>query len=115
MTQQVATTEQVRTDWTQIAQNKRFVELHHKKVKFLFGWWIISTIIYVSFLACANLAQKLFSWQIIGDINFGYLAVLVLFIYCWVIAGYYASWSNRVSDKITDDLVKDLKKGGLIG
>lgn len=105
--------DQKQVDWAQIAANPRFKQLHRKKVRFLFGWWLISTVIYVIFLVCANLTQKLFSWRVIGDINFGYLAILGLFIYCWFIAGFYASWANKVADKITDDLIGELKRGGM--
>jgi len=106
--------EQQRTDWAQVAANPRFVDLHRKKVRFLFGWWAISTIIYVIFLVCANLAGKLFAWPVIGDINFGYLAILGLFIYCWFVAGFYAFWANKVADKITVDLIDELKEGGML-
>jgi uncharacterized membrane protein (DUF485 family) len=27
-------------DWSAIAKNPKFIELHHKKTAFLFGWWI---------------------------------------------------------------------------
>lgn len=101
------------TDWAQVAMNPRFVELHRRKVKFLFGWWIASTVIYVVFLVCASLVSRLFAWRVMGDINFGYLCVLSLFVYCWIVAGYYASWANRVSDKITTELVEGFKKGGI--
>ena len=33
-------------DWAAIAKNPKFVELHHKKQLFLFGWWIFSTVYY---------------------------------------------------------------------
>ncbi len=33
-------------DWAKIAKNPKFVELHHRKSAFLFGWWIFSTIYY---------------------------------------------------------------------
>lgn len=99
--------------WARIASNPKFKDLHRKKVKFLFGWWIFSTVIYIVFLASANLAGNLFGWRIIGDINFGYLAVLTLFVYCWFIAGFYAAWANKVADKITEELIGELKKGGL--
>jgi len=106
--------EEKTADWGKIASNPRFQELHARKEKFLFGWWIISIIIYVIFLACANLmAQSVFAWRVIGDINVGYLLILVLFVYCWCLAGYYASWANKVADKITTELVEEFKEGGI--
>jgi len=106
--------EERKADWAQIAANPRFQELHGRKVKFLFGWWIFSIIIYVIFLVCSILfAQSFFAWRVIGDINIGYLLILVLFVYCWWLAGYYASWANKVSDRITTELVEELKEGGM--
>ncbi|HTY21543.1 MAG TPA: DUF485 domain-containing protein [Desulfomonilaceae bacterium] len=106
--------EEKKADWAAIAANPRFAELHHRKVGFLFGWWIISIIIYVIFLVCSILfAQSFFAWRVIGDINIGYLLILVLFVYCWWLAGYYASWANKVSDRITTELVEELKEGGM--
>lgn len=104
--------EQSKADWAQVASDPRFVELHRRKGRFLFGWWIVSTIIYLVLLVGAGLAPKLFAASIIGDMNFGYLFILSLFIYCWIVAGYYASWANRVSDKITAELVETFKEGG---
>ncbi len=103
---------QSKTDWARIAANPKFMELHRRKVKFLFGWWIISTIIYLILLVGAGLTPGLFATRIVGDINFGYLFIISLFIYGWIIAGYYASWANRVSDKITAELVEEFKEGG---
>ena len=100
-------------DWAQIARNPKFVELHRRKVTFLFGWWMISTLVYLVLLVGAGLAPKLFAWRIVGDINFAYVFVISLFIYCWAVAGYYALWANRVSDKLTADLVKEFKQSGV--
>jgi uncharacterized membrane protein (DUF485 family) len=101
------------TDWAQITTNPKFVELHRRKVKFLFGWWIVSTIIYLVLLIGAGLAPKLFACRIVGDINFGYVFIISLFIYCWAVAGYYAVWANRVSDKITAELVAEFEEAGV--
>ncbi|MGO8820595.1 MAG: DUF485 domain-containing protein [Desulfomonilaceae bacterium] len=105
--------EQNRADWSAIARNPKFKELRRRKEKFLFGWWIVSAVIFVIFLVVANLGRKVYGWCVIGDINLGYLLVLALFVYCWFIAGYYASWANRFSDKMTADLVEELKQGGI--
>ncbi len=98
-------------DWAQVARNPKFVELHRRKVKFLFGWWMISAIIYLALLLSVGLAPDLIATRIVGDINFGYFFIMSLFIYGWFIAGYYAFWANRVSDKITAQLVEELKEG----
>ncbi len=107
--------EQKTADWAQFAKDPAFVELHRRKVRFLFGWWIVSTIIYLFLLAGAGLAPRLFAKQIIGDINFGYLFILVSFVYGWFVAGYYAYWANKFSDKMTADLVERFRQGGAQG
>ncbi|MGC8605823.1 MAG: DUF485 domain-containing protein [Desulfomonilaceae bacterium] len=104
--------EQNRTDWSEIARNPRFRELRRRKEKFLFGWWIVSATIFVIFLVVANLGRNLYGFRVVGEINLGYLLVLALFVYCWFIAGYYASWANRFADKMTADLVEEFKQGG---
>jgi uncharacterized membrane protein (DUF485 family) len=108
-----ATTKPDKTEWAKIAANPKFVELHRRKVRFLFGWWLISTLVYLAILLGAGLAPKLFAGRVIGDINFGYFFILSMFVYCWFIAAYYASWANRVSDKLTAELVQELKEGGV--
>jgi uncharacterized membrane protein (DUF485 family) len=99
-------------DWGRIAKDPRFVELHRKKMRFLFGWWIVSTLIYLAILISAGTAPRLFGARVIGDMNFGYIIILSSFIYCWFVAGYYASWANRVSDKLTAKLVEEFRQGG---
>ncbi|MBF0531453.1 MAG: DUF485 domain-containing protein [Deltaproteobacteria bacterium] len=99
-------------DWSRVAKHPKFVELHRRKTGFLLGWWLISTILYLFLLIGAGTAPKLFSWRVIGNINFGYLLMISLFVYCVVIAGYYAYWANRVPDRITRELLEELKRGG---
>ncbi|MGO9119216.1 MAG: DUF485 domain-containing protein [Desulfomonilaceae bacterium] len=105
-------TEEHRTDWAQVARDPKFVELRRRKERFLFGWWIISTVIFIIFLVCSILATKVFALRVIGDINVGYLLILLLFIYCWFIAGYYAWWANKVSDPLTTGLLAEFREGG---
>ncbi len=96
-------------DWAAIAQNPKFREIHTRKTRFLFGWWIFSTLYYFLLPIGAGHFQTLFGYKVIGHINFGYLFALSQFFVSWAIAIYYASWANRVSDRLTRDLVKELK------
>ena len=105
--------EEKKADWGEVARSVRFKDLALRKKKFLFGWWIVSTAFYIIFLVGAGLAQKFYSLRVIGDINVGYLLVLIMMIYCFLISVYYAYWANKVSDKITTDLVEEFKEGGL--
>jgi len=100
---------QTQTDWAAIAANKKFIELHHRKSVFLFGWWIFSSIYYFLLPIGAGSAQELFRFKVIGNINFGYLFALSQFFVSWALAIYYAAWANKVSDRLTNELLDELK------
>jgi uncharacterized membrane protein (DUF485 family) len=95
-------------DWAAIARNPKFIELHRRKAYFLFGWWIFSTIYYFLLPIGAGSATGLWSWKVIGNINFGYLFALSQFFVSWALAIYYAAWANRVSDRLTNELLDEL-------
>jgi uncharacterized membrane protein (DUF485 family) len=99
-----------RNDWAAIARNPKFVELHHRKAVFLFGWWIFSTIYYFLLPIGAGAAPGFFAVKVIGPINVGYLFALSQFFVSWALAIYYASWANKVSDRLTRELVDELKQ-----
>lgn len=99
-------------DWATIAKKPRFVELHRRKCLFLFGWWAFSTVYYLLLPIGAGGHPELFSWKIAGDLNFGCLFVLSQFVVCWAIALLYLAWSNRVSDRITSELLEEIRTGG---
>jgi uncharacterized membrane protein (DUF485 family) len=112
-TEGVRTVERSQIDWAKIAKNPMFVDLHRRKAVFLFGWWTFSTIFYFLLPIGAGSASGLFGWKIVGHINFGYFFALSQFFVSWIIAMYYASWANRVSDRITVQLVKELRTSGM--
>jgi uncharacterized membrane protein (DUF485 family) len=97
------------SDWASIARNPKFVELHHRKAVFLFGWWIFSTVFYFLLPIGAGSAPGFFSVKVFGHINAGYLFALSQFFVSWAIAIYYASWANKVSDRLTRELLDELK------
>jgi uncharacterized membrane protein (DUF485 family) len=96
-------------DWTAIANNPKFKELHHKKTAFLFGWWIFSTVYYFLLPIGAAYAPTLFKVQILGRINFGYLFALSQFFVSWGLAMYYAHVANKDFDRLTRELVEELR------
>ncbi len=57
-------------DWGAIAKNPKFVELHHKKSVFLFGWWIFSTVYYFLLPIGAAYTPGLFKIKVIGPSTF---------------------------------------------
>lgn len=95
-------------DWSAIAKDPRFIELHHKKARFLFGWWIFSTAYYFLLPLGAAYARGLWSIELIGNINFGYIFALSQFFVSWALAIYYAKVANRDFDRMTRELVQSL-------
>ncbi|MBI5657068.1 MAG: DUF485 domain-containing protein [Geobacter sp.] len=96
-------------DWGAIARNPKFVELHRKKTVFLFGWWIFSTVYYFLLPIGAAYTPGLFRIKIIGAINFGYIFALSQFFVSWALAIYYAHVANKDFDRLTRELVEELK------
>jgi uncharacterized membrane protein (DUF485 family) len=97
-------------DWASIAKNPKFEEIHRRKTYFLFGWWIFSSVYYFLLPIGAGSATELWRWKVIGAINFGYLFALSQFFVSWWLAIYYARWATRVSDRLTAELIEELKK-----
>jgi uncharacterized membrane protein (DUF485 family) len=95
-------------DWAAIAKDPRFIELHHKKSRFLFGWWIFSSVYYFLLPIGAAYATDLFKIQMIGRINFGYVFALSQFFVSWWLALYYAKVANRDFDRMTRELIQEL-------
>jgi uncharacterized membrane protein (DUF485 family) len=100
---------QKKEDWAAIAKNPKFIVLQRRKAYFLFGWWIFSTVYFFLLPIGAGSAEGLWSWKVIGNINFGYLFALSQFFVSWALAIYYSLWANRVSDRLTSQLLDELK------
>lgn len=106
------TAELTERDWEAIAKNPKFRELHRKKRNFLVGWWLFSTIFYFILPIWAGYATSqsdFFNERIIGYVPFGYLFALSQYALCLFIAVYYSSWANKVSDRITRELLTELR------
>ena len=98
-----------RYDWTEIAKNPAFLELHNRKKFFLYGWWAFSAGSYFLLLLGAGYTPGLFSIEVLGNINVGYLFALAQFVISFVIAVYYGRVADRVFDPLTKKLVDELK------
>jgi uncharacterized membrane protein (DUF485 family) len=101
------------TDWAIIAKNPRFAELHRRKCLFLFGWWSFSSVYYHLLPIGARGSPEFFSLKIAGDLNLRCLFALSQFVVCSAIALLYLVWSNSVSDKITNELLEEIRTGEL--
>ena len=101
-----------RADWDGIAQNPKFRELSRKKFSFLVGWWLVSTIFYFILPIAAGYTtgqSDFFNMQIIGHIPLLYLFALAQYALCLFIAIYYAHWARTKADKLTVELLNELK------
>lgn len=97
-------------NWAALARNPKFVELHHKKTAFLFGWWAFSSVYYFLLPIGAAYAPGLFKVKILGNINFGYLFALSQFFVSWGIAIYYSKVANQKFDRMTRELVDEISR-----
>lgn len=99
-------------DWKDIAANPKFKELSKRKFAFLLGWWLFSTIFYFCLPIAAgytNSQSDFFNTQIIGHVPLLYLFALSQYGVCLFIAIYYDYWANRTADKLTSELLDELK------
>jgi uncharacterized membrane protein (DUF485 family) len=99
-------------DWSAIAQNAKFKELSRRKMSFLIGWWLFSTIFYFCLPIAAgytNAQSDFFNKQIIGHVPLLYLFALAQYGVCLFIAIYYDYWANRTADRLTKELLEELR------
>lgn len=57
----------------------------------------------------AGTVPGFFGVRVIGNVNLGFLFALSQFFVSCALAVYYASWANKVSDRLTEELVSELK------
>ncbi len=96
-------------DWAAIAKNPKFVELHRRKTSFLYGLWAFSAGSYFLLLLGAGYTPSVFSIEVLGNINIGYLFALAQFVITFFIAIYYGRVADRDFDRLTKELVDQLQ------
>jgi uncharacterized membrane protein (DUF485 family) len=96
-------------NWSEVAQNPKFLELKRKKRVFLFGWWIASSVYYFSLPLLSGYFPALFRIKLIGVINFGYLFILSQFLMAIFVAIYYTKVANNDFDKQTEELLREIQ------
>src|SRR5215216_2252102 len=97
-TQEDSMLDTVRYDWTSIAADPRFLELHRKKTLFLWGLMVFSVAFYFLLPVGAAYFQDLFRIKVFGPVNVGILFALAEFIVAWGIAFIYARRANTEFD-----------------
>lgn len=96
-------------NWSQIAQNPKYLELKRRKRVFLFGWWIAASIYYFSLPILSGYFPALFKIKLFGAVNFGYLFILSQFLVAIFVAIYYTKVANGDFDQMTDNLLKEIQ------
>lgn len=95
-------------DWAEIASNPKFIELHRRKRRFLYGWWAVSVGCYFLLLLGAGYAPGLFGVEVIGNVNVGYLMALAQFVISFGIAIHYGKVADRDFDRLTAELLEQI-------
>jgi uncharacterized membrane protein (DUF485 family) len=99
-------------DFAAIARHPKFRELSRRKLGFLVGWWLVSTVFYFCLPIWAGnttLQSDVGNMKVLGKLPLLYLYALAQYGLCLVIALYYAHWANKTADRLTDELLNDLK------
>lgn len=99
-------------EFAEIARHPKFRELSRKKIGFLVGWWLFSTVFYFGLPIWAGnttLQSDVGNMKIIGNVPLLYIYALAQYGLCIVIALYYTYWANKYADPLTEELLRDLK------
>lgn len=99
-------------DCAEIARHPKFKELSRKKIRFLVGWWLFSTIFYFVLPIWAGnttLQSDVGNMKIIGNVPLLYLYALAQYALCIAIALYYTYWANKYADPLAEELLRELR------
>jgi len=97
-------------DWDAIVRDPRFVDLHRRKSRFLWGLMAVSVGYYFLLPIGAAWFQPLFRVRVWGVINVGLLFALSEFVVAWGIAIYYSRVANRDFDRVAAEIAADFMK-----
>ena len=98
-------------NWAAIDTNPKFQALHRKKLFFLWGLMIFSTVYYFLLPIGAAYYQDLYKIKVWGVVNVGLLFALSEFVVAWAIAFVYARKANAEFDKAAQEIINDFKAG----
>jgi uncharacterized membrane protein (DUF485 family) len=92
-------------NWAALAADSRFIELHRRKSRFLWGLMAFSLAYYFLLPMGAAYMPGLFRRQVWGPLNVGLLFALSEFIVAWGVAVIYSRRANREFDALAADIV----------
>lgn len=96
-------------DWYAIAADPRFIDLHRRKSRFLWGLMAFSLVYYFLLPLGAAYTPELFSQKVWGPLNVGLLFALSEFIVAWGIAIIYSRRANREFDALAAEIVASVR------
>jgi len=94
-------------DWDAIIRDPRFVDLHRRKSRFLWGLMALSVGYYFLLPIGAAWCQPLFRLRVWGVINVGLLFALSEFVVAWLIAWVYSRRAGRDFDRLAALIAAD--------
>jgi uncharacterized membrane protein (DUF485 family) len=97
-------------DWDAIVRDPRFVDLHRRKSRFLWGLMAVSVGYYFLLPIGAAWFQPLFRVRVWGVINVGLLFALSEFVVAWAIAWHYSRRAGRDFDRLAALIAADHRK-----
>lgn len=92
-------------NWGALASDPRFINLHRKKSRFLWGLMAFSMAYYLLLPLGAAYTPQLFAIKVWGPMNVGLLFALSEFIVAWSIAVIYSRRANREFDQLAAELM----------
>ncbi len=99
-------------NWAAIDATPKFRALHRKKMAFLWGLMIFSTVYYFLLPIGAAYYQDLFKIKVWGVVNVGILFALSEFVVAWGIAFIYSRKANAEFDTMAQEIINDAQKMG---
>ncbi|MCC2637653.1 MAG: hypothetical protein K0Q68_1372 [Moraxellaceae bacterium] len=96
-------------DWYAIAADPRFIELHRRKSRFLWGLMAFSLVYYFLLPLGAAYTPGLFSQKVWGSMNVGLLFALSEFAVAWGVAVIYSRRANREFDALAAEIVASVR------
>jgi uncharacterized membrane protein (DUF485 family) len=94
-------------DWDAIIRDPRFVDLHRRKSRFLWGLMALSVGYYFLLPIGAAWFQPLFRLRVWGVLNVGLLFALSEFVVAWLIAWHYSRRAGRDFDRLAALIAAD--------
>ena len=91
-------------DWAAIHADPRFLDLHRRKSRFLWGLMLLSVVYYFLLPIGAGYFPELFKIQVWGPLNVGLVFAFSQFLVAWGIAFVYERRATREFDVLAAEL-----------